>query len=122
MPVEGNTRSTEFSRDQIMEVPCVNCEAKINKPCRSGHNGTGFVIVGFHPQRVELRGKLPSLGNLDTDQTLNSTDKAMITYYAYVMLCDSVSTKSEELIGKRLTSAEVQRFFAKQAVIELQKD
>lgn len=114
--------TTEFSRDQIMEVACIACDAKVGKPCRAGHNGTGYVLVGFHDKRVELRGKLPSLGNLDTDTKLGPTDKAIITYYAYVMLCDSVATKSEELLGKRFTSAEVQRFFAKQAVIELQKD
>jgi hypothetical protein len=108
----------EFTREQLMEVPCIQCDAKIGKQCRSESGGRGHLLVGFHFQRSELRGKLPSMGDLE----LNSTDKALICYYAFVMLSDSVSSKSEEILGKRMTSQEVQRFFARQAVIELQKD
>jgi hypothetical protein len=53
---------------------------------------------------------------------LSATDKALIVYYAFVMICDSVSTKAEEVLGKEFSSEQIQKFFASEAIKELRKD
>lgn len=56
---------------------------------------------------------------IDKMQTLDATDKALIVYYAYIMLCDSVAAHSVKVLGKKFTSEEIQAFFGQKAVNEL---
>lgn len=53
---------------------------------------------------------------------LGATEKSLICYYGFIMLADSVSLKSLEILGKSMTSREIQTFFAQQAMSELRKD
>jgi hypothetical protein len=103
----------DLTGEQMREVPCIRCDAKVAEPCKKN----GLPLIGCHSERAILRAKMPCF-----PVELNATDKALVCYYAFIMLCDSVSTKSVETLGKQLSSAEVQRFFAKQAIDELKKD
>jgi hypothetical protein len=114
------TEVTELTRAQIMEVPCIVCEAKQAKSCRE-HSKSNKPIIGFHRERIELRLKHPVLP-AEIPTTLNPTEKALICYYAFVMLCDSCEANSEKLFGKHFKSADVQRMFARKAIQELKKD
>lgn len=53
---------------------------------------------------------------------VSATDKALILSYAFLMLCDSVSTKAEVVFGKQFTSHEVQLFFTQKAVEQLRRN
>src|SRR6266576_1300795 len=86
----------QFSNEEIKEVQCLMCGAQSGELCTE--NG-GIPILGFHKERIELRSRIPSFPS-DMPK-LNATDKAIITYYAYIALCNSCSTKSVELFGKQ---------------------
>lgn len=108
-----------LSQEQIREVSCVVCGAKPKEYCRQ--QGRNTALLECHPQRTALRSKL---GDLTFDKSLDATDKALITYYGYVMICDAVAANSEKMFGegKVFTSQEVQQFFARKAINELRED
>jgi hypothetical protein len=47
---------------------------------------------------------------------LTATDKALIVYYAFIFLSDSVSATAIKTIGQPWASDDIQRFFAKRAI------
>lgn len=53
---------------------------------------------------------------------LDVADQALILYYSYMMLCDSVSAKSKEILGIELDTQQIQASFAKRAVQALQQE
>lgn len=112
-------KAEEFTLEQVREVPCIICDAIAGEHCMTNYSGRRVVMVECHPERSELRKKCP---NLSFVQGLDATDKSLIVYYAFVMLCDSLQPKSLEIIGKHFTSRELQVFFAKMAIAELRKD
>jgi hypothetical protein len=95
-------------------IPCPLCAAKPGEHC----NDDSATLVLSHEQRRKLAEKLPDIEGTNLD----ATDKAMICYYAYIMLCDSVAANSEKMFGKEYSSRDLQKFFARQAVVELRKD
>lgn len=118
---------TEVVQNEILDVGCKECGAQPGKPCRiPGRIMLPFTHhleqehFSFHPQRIlyaKMKKVMPGFGDGMTAST-----KALITYYAFVMMCDSVSTKSKELLGAELSSQAVQAFFAHEAIKELRKD
>jgi hypothetical protein len=109
---------------QIQEVPCSICGAKESKPCRAIplsnllpnlFDRTAIVQRaiqdGCHGERIMLAERINSL----LRPGLTATDKALIVYYAYVMLADSISSRVPEL-GDSQT---IQSFFAKNAIHQL---
>lgn len=113
---------TKFN-DEVKEVQCLMCGAQPGEPCIEKEKGKKFThvaLLGFHKERVELRSRIPSFPS-DMPE-LDATDKAVITYYAYIALCDSCSTKSIELFGKKFSSQEIQRTFAAQGLKQAKED
>lgn len=117
--IVGQTKQTALTREQVMEVPCIQCDAPKGFACKVDR-GNPFKLVGFHKERVALRQRYPVLP--EAAKELNSTDKSLIVYYGFVMLCDSCEAKSIELFGKHIASADIQRMFAHKAIEELKKD
>lgn len=111
------TIQAKFTSTEIMEVCCIECDAKVGERCCEKDHGT--IMLGFHSKRLELREKLPAFHN---SELLSSTDKSLIAYYAFVMLADSCEAKSVELFGRHFDSVDIQRFFAARAVQALKKE
>lgn len=93
----------QLSNDEIKEVVCLQCNAEPLQPCME----KGMPLLGFHKARIELREKLPVY-----DCPLDSTDKAIIIGYGFVMLANSVAANSEKLFSRKYTSQQIQRMFA----------
>jgi hypothetical protein len=108
----------KFTASEIMEVACITCDASIGHRCCDGTTGT--IMLGFHTKRLELREKLPALHPNAHELTVD--EKAMIVHYAFVIMADSVSSKSQELFGMHFDAFHVQRFFCGKAIEELKKD
>lgn len=113
-----------IAESEVLLVGCPTCKAIENNGCldRNRHVFTrtvGAVKLAFHAQRIQaaldhkFRNMVGSLG---------ATEKALILHYAFIMLCDACSVKSEQLVGTKHTTHELQLFFARQAVEALQKD
>jgi hypothetical protein len=110
---------------EILAVACPQCKAPVNMGCRTEH---GHVFArrlnadefSFHALRITTAYEL----RLDRvlGKKLDATDKALIVYYAYIALCDSVSAKSVEMLGKETSSVDIQRYFAQKAIYELRND
>ena len=109
---------------QILAVSCPTCHVKAGVGCLSPERyvfarALGAHDLSFHPARIvaaqenEFRVKFGKLG---------ATEKALILYYAYIMVCDSVASKSVEVLGKEFKSTDIQAFFANEAIKELKKD
>lgn len=101
-----------------MEVPCITCDAAIGEACYDQQYNV-ILLKGFHARRVELRERYP---NFPTEQELTPTDKALLCFYAFVMLSDSVAVNSVRLFGKQCTTEEVQRMFGSRALQALRSE
>lgn len=112
---------------EILAVPCKTCGAPIGKLCRAN----GRVIIpfttsieqteaSFHQVRIIAAQTVQMLHKFD--QRLTPAQKFLATYYAFVMLSDSASTKSVEMLGKHFTTEALQAFFIHNALEELKKD
>lgn len=99
------------SQNEIKEVPCMKCNAEPGQLCMA--EGSTALIGGFHAERVELRKRFPCLP--EDQHKLTTDDKVIITYLAFVMLCDSVAANSEKMMGAVHTSEDIQRRFAFEA-------
>lgn len=117
----GKVGSTEL---EILAVKCPTCNSLPNVGCL---NPERHVLakacpqdgLSFHPTRY--RAAMDEKFRRAFGK-LSPTDKALICYYAFIRLADSVSTKSKEVLGREFTSTEVQIFFARKASDELKKD
>jgi hypothetical protein len=110
---------------QILAVACPACHVKAGVGCLTYErhvfavHGLGAPKLSFHPARIvmaqenEFQVKFGKLG---------ATEKALILYYAYIMVCDSVASKSVAVLGKEFKSTDIQAFFANEAIKELKKD
>jgi hypothetical protein len=112
----------KFTDAQVREVYCIRCDAAPGEACTER---SMKLVTGYHKERGNLRKKFPV--NLDElvvkgSAILSPTDKSVIVYYAYVMLCDSVSANSEKIMGKFISSADIQRMFAKEGLDAARKD
>lgn len=112
------------SEAEILSISCPKCHAIEEHGCLTNDRRVlcrkiDDTELAFHSERVfaafqkQFHGKWGKLG---------ATEKALICYYAYIMLCDSVSTKSVELLGKQFTTEQIQAFFANEAIQELKRD
>jgi hypothetical protein len=112
---------TEQSKQEsrALQVPCIFCDAKPGDRCTQPGR-VEPLLGGFHAQRIELAKKLVPIYPSGMD--LDATDKALICYYAYILLSNSVSANSEKMFGKQFTTEEIQREFAKRAVDVLRAD
>lgn len=116
MPEARNAKVITYK--QALSVICPECWARPKIPCFS-IRGSIATCELVHPGRTRAAQELiarPLLGEL------NATDKALLLYYAYTMLCDSVSTKAVEILGHEFDSEQIQAFFAAKAMKELQAD
>lgn len=109
---------------EILSKPCRKCHAIEGVGCKNEAryplvHRLGDTELAFHRQRIMDAWSTHSERRMGI---LSSTDKALIAYYAFIMLCDSVSTKATELLGKPFTSEDIQKFFAHKAILELKKD
>src|ERR1051326_868024 len=110
---------SNVSADEILQVVCPRCDSAPLEACKERDGSQ--LIGGFHRERIEFREKLPVLPK-EVPSVLSSTDKAILTYYAFVMLADSCAANSEKLFGKKFTSQEIQRTFGKAALKKVQED
>lgn len=53
---------------------------------------------------------------------MTSGEKSIIVYYSFIQLCDAVASKSVEVLGKELTSLQIQAFFIDTGMKEATKD
>jgi hypothetical protein len=104
---------------RALQVHCIFCDAKPGEHCHQPGR-TEPLVGGFHPARIELAQKMIPIYPSGLD--LDATDKALITYYAFLNLSNSVAAKSEQMFGKKFTTEEIQRFFAKIAIDQLRQD
>lgn len=109
---------------QVLAVACPTCHVAEGIGCLNPQRHVlayklGAPELSFHPARIlhaqenEFRTKFGKLG---------ATEKALILYYAYIMICDSVASKSVAVMGKEFKSTDIQAFFANEAIKELKKD
>lgn len=100
----------------ILSVVCPNCFARPKMEC---FEIRGRPRLKSHPERIRYAQELLS------DRVagkLSATDKALVLYYAYIMLCDSVSARSKEVLGIVMSTEEIQAGFARKAIQALQED
>jgi hypothetical protein len=97
-------------------VPCIFCDAKPGENCRQPGR-TELLVGGYHKQRIELSNKL--VPHYPSGEDLDATDKALITYMAFIMLADAVSVSAIKMFGKETTSVEIQKFFGRKAIDQL---
>lgn len=109
-----------FSLAEIIEVPCMECDAKASERCID--KATGVQLFGFHKSRIECRERMPVLPK-ELPSLLTPTDKSITIYYAFVALCDSVAANSEKMFnGKKFSSQDIQKIFGKQGFKAAQAD
>lgn len=113
-----------LSEKEILNVPCPNCHVQVGVACRNSARHVLVVMTGqtelsFHSARIFIAQQQQMR---DRFGILGATEKALICYYAFVMLCDSVSTKSIEVIGKDVSSQEIQAMFVQEAIKALRND
>lgn len=107
----------KLNESEILEVPCITCAAHVGEHCTE--IGKPIRLLGFHNERIKYRATLPVLPK----EPLDATDKALVTYYAYVALSNAVAAKSAIMFdGKIITSQEIQLAFAQQALTDLKRD
>lgn len=109
---------------QILEVSCPTCHCLAGLGCLTPERHTlatkvGSTRLSFHSERISAAYDLQFTSAFGL---LDASAKSLVLFYAYGMLCDSVSLKSLEMLGKYHTSKQVQTFFAQKAVAELKKD
>lgn len=125
--METNGHKKKVTTDEILAVGCKTCSAPAGKPCRV----PGRIVVpltykveetdfNFHPVRVLMALSKQAYKRIGED--LKASEKALITYYAFVMLAESVSAHSEAIMGKHHPPEAVEAFFAYAAIQELKKD
>lgn len=113
------------AKDQeILAIPCPTCKARVGQLCRMPSGAPLAFVIGddqsrFHRDRI-MNVLIVRLRN--EFGRLNASDKALICYYAFVILSDSVSTKSKEMLGHDYSSKQIQQFFVQKAIEELKKD
>jgi hypothetical protein len=109
---------TIISIEEIIEEVCPHCHAPKHGPCKR-NDGLAMIVRGdddlqpyFHRERVlqawysqlEIKfGPTPSL------------DRALITYYAFIMMADAVAAKAEQMFEKKMSTWDIQAFFAMKA-------
>lgn len=109
---------------QILAVSCPTCHCLSGLGCLTPERRVFATEVGsnklsFHSERISAAYALQfavAFGGLDP------STKALAIFYAYGMLCDSVSLKSVELLGRFHTSTQIQTYFAQKAIAEMKKD
>jgi hypothetical protein len=114
-----NVNANPVSAVRPLQVMCLRCDAKPDEPCvQPGRNIP--LIGGYHAERVELVNRLlPHLPEIPAN--LDASQITLIVYYAFIMLADSVSENSEKMIGTKQSSENIQRFFGRKAIEELQR-
>ena len=100
----------------VLSVFCPNCRVRGQRLCIDPR---GAPLQKAHPERYLFAYELL------TDRVngkLSATDKALISYYAFIMLCDSVSVRSKEVLGIEMTTEQIQAGFCRKAIEALQED
>lgn len=125
--MQSNGHKPKITTDEILAVGCKTCGAPAGKPCRV----PGQIIVpltyqeeqtdfSFHAVRTLMA--MSKLAYRRFGEDLKASEKALITYYAFVMLAESVSANSVAIMGKHYPPEAVEAFFAHAAIEELKKD
>lgn len=119
-----NSQRKVIGEDEILALACRHCHSEPGVGCKNAQRHALVhhlpdMELAFHSQRIMDAFERQATSRMGR---LSPTDKALITYYAFVMLCDSVSTKTMVMFGKEFTSEDIQKFFATEAVKELRKD
>lgn len=116
-----------ISEQEILAVQCPTCNRAAGKTCVAVRNRAplsyeiNVTECSFHAARI-IAAQDEQIKRLGFGNVLGPTEKALILYYAYIMVCDSVASKSKEMFGKEMNTEEIQRFFAHKAVDELRHD
>ena len=98
---------TELTSEQIKEVPC-HCGARVGEACKE--DGT-LIVAGFHKDRIQLRETFPAL-----PLHFDATDKTIVMFYAFCILCEAVAKKSVEMLGKSHSAHQIQIAFIQEAI------
>lgn len=122
--LDGSKRQV-VTEEEILAIRCPRCHVAPNVGCHNIERHPlsfieGATELSFHRERIMVAHAVQLQRKFD--RALTSTDKALIVYYAFVMLCDSVSTQSKSLLGSEFTSDQIQAFFAHKAIEQLKKD
>lgn len=110
---------------EIIAVTCPNCHAPKGAFCRNSnrhvlalHDDINESI--FHQSRVHLarskQGFNAKLGHL------NNSQKELIVYYAFVILCEEVAKNTKDENGGVATAEQIQVQFVRQGIEELRID
>ncbi len=120
MQERAERRPTEtriVTEREILAIPCLECRARSKRMCFDVRGNTRELAHASRIREAQARQAARILGDV-----LDPTDKALILYYAFIKLCDSVSTKAPQVLGIDLNSEQIQAFFCRKAVEELKKD
>ncbi len=108
----------------ILAVGCPTCNVPPNEICvDTVISGTTLKKASsrrFHPARIMIAQEEQMVRLFGSH--LTNGKKWLICAYAYIFISDSVASFSQAIMGKELTSVEIQTFFAKMAAEELHKD
>lgn len=123
----SESKRAGINEREILSVECPTCCVPAGKICRMKDAKTplayeiGATEFSFHITRVIL-AQDTVIKRLGFGEALTPSEKGLILYYSFIMLCDSVSTKSELIFGRKMESEDIQKFFAFKAVEELRND
>lgn len=123
LPEKAEFPSAPLLNDEaIMSVSCLACNAQVNELCVSIRaSESKHSLQHFHqPRKMAAYRKI--MGESLPKGVLDDAQKSMIAYYAFVCLADSVSLKSEAILGRAFSSKDIQMFFVQRAIAELGKD
>lgn len=105
-----------LTRAEALKNPCRSCYVPVGMSCHSQPTGP---ICKTRMQQAQRDKEAKLLGD---NITLTPGEKALAVYYAFIMLCDSTSAKSQQMIGKQISSLEIQGRYIHEAIKELKKD
>lgn len=102
------------THDQVAAVDCPHCHAKAEQACTlSGIIKTNYVLAHHHRDRIIVA--------THKYKPLSNPDKAIMVQYGFLILCNAVAAKSLEILGKEMTTVDVQYAFINKALQELRE-
>lgn len=113
-----------INEDEVLSVLCPTCSQARGKGCLDDKRHilatqVGQLGLSFHETRIRAAQETKSRKIFGR---LGPTEKALITYYAFIALCNSCAANSERLFQKKYTTEQLQVFFIENAITELKAD
>lgn len=125
-PMRDESKRQVVTEADILAINCIKCHSWPGVVCKDKYRHgligeLGSTEMRFHRERIfdayqeKLREKFEGT-------TFGLMEKAMVIYYAFVMMAQSVAVHSKSMMGQEMDVETIERFFATKAVEELRQD